>query len=157
MVTKSQGCPQACTKPQERAINSTAPSSSSFEKAPICSRLLSWLWGRGEAWRSRWWDVWGVGDRKGCHVTQLPPLKMLSEGRRNTFLLRFRDAASGGYTQYCWAFSSLSFRFPDLDAVKTPEWHCNSAFALAANLRPAFLKRIPHALQRDCNTYMIKG
>jgi hypothetical protein len=120
------GFSHSCIRPQESAISNTAPSSSSDEYDPMC-RLRS----------SDFDDSWGSSVLLGvrthdCHVMELT----VSEPR-----LRFRGF---GIPQYC----ASDFRFTAFGVVGGDS--CRSPFA--ADRRPAFLKRMPHALHNDCHT-----
>lgn len=77
---------------------------------------------------------------------QLPEGR-LSEARKSEPRLRFLGFASGANRQYFWS-SLTSFRFVAFGVVGGES--CSSEVPLAADLRPAFLKRMPQALQRDC-------
>ena len=135
--------------PHERAINSTAPSSSSEEKEPISrSSFFSSLSDGGDAGKSRWSGLLGEYNRLDCHVMQLPD-KRLSDVRIAVPRLLFLGFASAGNSQYCCS-SSTSFRFATLVDTGGETWE--SEPPLAADLRPAFLKRMPHALHKDCKT-----
>lgn len=135
---------QASTTPHESAISSTAPSSSSDEYEPNCMfSLFSWSLARRDP-GERFGEP---TNRQGCQGTQLSNMR-LSGARKSGPLLLFLGFASGDNTQP-WGsrLTAACFRLAKLGAAGSEPG--SSGLPFAADLLPAFLKRMPHALQRD--------